>query len=319
MPIQINPQEIYLLERYSSLAYFGELRDMWEKVVKHVESCLQSYLSDLPAKYRSKPLPDQADIVWGHRILPNFRNTLQGLYTGFILLSHGDISALDYAHGPVNDSIGQRRDYSPDWMSKEEQELYENLLMKAATMAGHITATIGAYWRPLNLSDYSDEFEPLNPPIQWPAYRINQTVSVRTGTKTPQSGIYVPDVANSCAQFLSTSYEQSPQAYVIVGFKDLLDPGTGEKYGEEALLEKKHCTWYLVERAADTDEVQPSTAIESAQTVRVAAGQSCPEDGFYFTPARAGSRKLFQRGDVMPDFGADYGTTIWQWDGDQGA
>jgi hypothetical protein len=314
MSIKINPQEIYLLERYCSLTYFGELRDMWEKVVRHVESCLQSYLSDLPAKYRSKPLQEQADIVWGHRILPNFRDALQGLYAGFIELSHGDISALDYAHGPVNAVIGQRRDYSPDWMSKEDQELYEELLMKAATMASHITATIGAYWRPLNLSKYSNEFEPLDPPAQWPAYHINHEISVRTGTKTPQSGIYVPDLENSCPQFLSTYYQEAPKAYVIVGFKDLLDSGTGEKYAEEALLERKDCTWYLVERTTNSNEVQNSGVIEATQPMRVPAGQSCPETGFYFTPARSDSRRLFNEGEIMPDFGADYGATIWQWD-----
>jgi hypothetical protein len=317
MLIQINPQEIYLLERYSSLAYFGELRDTWERVVEHVELCLQTYLSNLSPKYRSMPLPEQADIVWGHHILPKFRYALQSLCTGFIELSHGDVSALDYAHAPKNCIIGQRRDYSPDWMPKEDQELYDDLLMRAATMAGHITGTSGAYWRPLNLSNYSNEFEPFNPPAQWPAYRINQKISVRTGTKTPQSGIYVPDLENSCAQFLSTYYQEAPQAYVLAGFRDLFDPATGEKYWEEPILEKKDCTWYLVERVADADEGQLPDVIASAQNVRVAAGQSCPEAGFYFTPARAGSRRLFQRGDVMPEFGADYGTTIWQWDSDQ--
>ena len=317
MSVQINPQEIYLLERYISLAYFGELRDTWEKIVLHVESCLQSYLSNLPGKYRSQPLPEQPDIVWGHRVLPNFRDTLQGLYTGFIMLSHGDVRGLHYAHGPVNDSIGQRRDYAPDWMSAEDRDLYDSLLTKAATMAGYITATEGAYWGPLELSTHPDILKTLSPPAQWPIYRINPNISVRTGAKTPQNGVYVPDLMDSCAQFLSTKYKEAPQAYVIVGFRDLLDPQTGEKYGEEPRLEKKDCTWYFVERAAESDEVQRPDVIESDQLVRVAAGKSCPETGFYFTPARSGSRRLFQKGDVMPDFGAEYGNTIWQWDCDQ--
>jgi hypothetical protein len=313
MNIKINPQEIYLLERYKSLEYFGKMRDTWEEMVKHVESRLQFYLSDLPAKYRSMPLSEQPDVVWGHRVLPNFRHTLQGLYTGYVLLNHGDFSALGYAHGPKNDYKGQL-DYSTNWMSTEERDLYESLLMKAKTMAGNIVATEGAYWRPLNLSNYSNEFEPFNPPAKWPTYRINQKISVRTGIKTPQSGIYVPDLENSCAQFLSTHYKEAPQAYVIVGFRDLLDPGTREKYGEEPVLERKDCTWYLVERASDLDEARQSDVPESAPILRVAAGQSCPETGFYFTPARSDSRKLFTQGDVMPDLGADYGATIWQWD-----
>lgn len=314
---RINPQEIYLLERYISLEYFGKMREVWEKMIRHVESCLQVYLSNLPARYRSMPLSEQADIVWGHRILPNFRDTLQGLYTGFIMLSHGDVSGLSYAHGPVNDCIGQRRDYSPDWMSVEDRDLYDNLLTEAAKMAGYITATEGAYWRPLTLSNNPDILRELNPPPQWPVYRINQNISVRTGTKTAQSGIYVPDLADSCAEFLSTSYKQAPQAYVVVGFRDLLDPETGEKYGEEPILERKDCIWYLVERSADSNEIKASDARGVEKLLRVPAGELCPETGFYFTPARADSRRLFQKDEMLPDFGADYGTTIWQWDATQ--
>jgi hypothetical protein len=202
-------------------------------------------------------------------------------------------------------------------MSEEDQEVYDKLLMKAATMAGHITGTSGAYWRPLNLANYSDEYEPFEPPAHWPAYRLNQNISVRTGTKTPQSGIYVPDLENSCAQFLSTYYKEAPQAYVLAGFKDLFDPETGEKYWEEPILERKDCTWYLVERTSDSDATQQTATMGTTPALRVAAGHPCPETGFYFTPARANSRGLFQRGDVMPDLGADYGATIWQWDAKQ--
>lgn len=48
--------------------------------------------------------------------------------------------------------------------------------------------------------------------------------------------------------------------------------------------------------------------------LRCVAGQPCPRAGFWFTPARAGSRRQFAIGDVMPEVGGDYGATIWQWD-----
>jgi hypothetical protein len=44
---------------------------------------------------------------------------------------------------------------------------------------------------------------------------------------------------------------------------------------------------------------------------------ACPEPGFWFTPAQAGSRRYFKSGDVMPEVGGDYGATIWQWDQNQ--
>jgi len=49
----------------------------------------------------------------------------------------------------------------------------------------------------------------------------------------------------------------------------------------------------------------------------VQAPDACPESGFWFTPARTGSRRYFKSGDLMPSVGGDYGATIWQWDQNQ--
>lgn len=47
---------------------------------------------------------------------------------------------------------------------------------------------------------------------------------------------------------------------------------------------------------------------------RVLGGERCPSAGWWFTPARAGSRQRFEEGQLMPEVGGDYGATIWQWD-----
>jgi hypothetical protein len=48
--------------------------------------------------------------------------------------------------------------------------------------------------------------------------------------------------------------------------------------------------------------------------LRVEAGQPCPREGWWLTPAKTNSRREFKAGEVMPDVGGDYGATIWQWD-----
>ncbi len=48
------------------------------------------------------------------------------------------------------------------------------------------------------------------------------------------------------------------------------------------------------------------------QSVRAPA--TCPRQGYWFTPARARSRRLFTAGESMPEISGDYGATIWQWD-----
>jgi hypothetical protein len=75
--------------------------------------------------------------------------------------------------------------------------------------------------------------------------------------------------------------------------------------------------WYLVERTDDLDGVSREDASAPLRTRRIAAGDTCPETGFYFTPARPESRRIFQKGEVMPHFDTAYGTTIWQWDSNQ--
>ncbi len=55
----------------------------------------------------------------------------------------------------------------------------------------------------------------------------------------------------------------------------------------------------------------------SSGASRCEANQPCPAQGFWFTPAQAGSRKYFNAGEVMRSVGGDYGATIWQWDQNQ--
>lgn len=315
MRAQMNPQEIYLLERYISLDYFAELRDTWEEMVNHVDSCLSSFMRSLPSNYRSRSLPEQPDIVWGQRVLPNFRDTLQGLNTGFVLLTHGEYKGLSYAWGPPSDFKGQM-DYWAGWMAKRDEDLYEELLGRAVRLARNICWTEDAGWDPSDLSNYSDSWGPLNPPAHWPLYRINKDVSVRSGEELKQSGIYVPNVENSCAQFLRTNGRPAPSAKVLIGTKDLV-ASDGVKYAEEKILEKRSCLWYLVERTPDSElSAQPQT-METTEARRVVGGAICPETGFYFTPARSDSRRVFRQGEVMPDFDAAFGMTIWQWDSHQ--
>jgi uncharacterized protein YjbI with pentapeptide repeats len=50
---------------------------------------------------------------------------------------------------------------------------------------------------------------------------------------------------------------------------------------------------------------------------RAVAGDRCPRSGFWFTPAKVGSRRYFSEGDAMPMVESDFGSVIWQWDQNQ--
>ena len=68
----------------------------------------------------------------------------------------------------------------------------------------------------------------------------------------------------------------------------------------------------------DEDIIYAAAAVDITIS-RAEAGQPCPRDGYWFTPARTDSRRHFTAGEIMPDVGGSYGATIWQWDGQQGS
>ncbi|MDG3821264.1 hypothetical protein L5B88_30160, partial [Pseudomonas aeruginosa] len=63
-------------------------------MLKHVEDCLDRFMRQLPPDYRARAQPLQPDIVWGQRVIPIFRDTMQDLNTGVIKLTHGDLGGL---------------------------------------------------------------------------------------------------------------------------------------------------------------------------------------------------------------------------------
>ncbi len=67
----------------------------------------------------------------------------------------------------------------------------------------------------------------------------------------------------------------------------------------------------------DLGDAEPAAGCEHVQ-LRCEAGQPCPKEGWWFTPARSDSRRLLKVGEIMPSLGGDYGATIWQWDERQG-
>ena len=308
MATPLIPQEIYLLERYSSLDYFGEMRDAWAKMLDAAEEALRQFVLQLPADYRSRHLSQQPDLVWGERVLPNFRSTLESLNEGYILLSHGDLSAMGFG-GNVQSAIkGQTSDYPTNWMPKELESKFWYWQAEAGTRAFNLAHSEFAGWNPGSLSSRYDARArgPLNPPALWPSYRLNNAITVSTGNPVVQSGIYLPACDDSCAALLIKDYEAFS---ATVGF----NPKTQQSISEVPT------TWTLVERVPEDVSASASDAAHatSGTRLRCEAGQPCPREGFWFTPAQVGSRRYFKASEAMPVAGGDYGATIWQWDQNQ--
>ena len=109
----IRPQEIYLLERYSSPAYFKEIRDAFANMLEAAEYALELFINDLPFLITACVLSinRQHDIVWGERVLLNLRDTLDNLNVGYRKLLKGDLAAIGYGGNVKSDFRAISMDY----------------------------------------------------------------------------------------------------------------------------------------------------------------------------------------------------------------
>ncbi|QGZ30925.1 hypothetical protein [Stutzerimonas stutzeri] len=318
MPTPLIPQEIYVLERYSSEDYYLHMQDAWEVMLKHVESCLQRFIRQLPPDYRTRPLPYQPDIVWGQTVLPIFRETMQSLNEGFIELTHGIHSGLGAAISVENDLRGAR-EYSEEWMDEVEPgaaHQYWELIGRASFFAGNIMRTSEAMWCKGALSTrYNPSTRgPLDPPTAWPRYRSNPRVQVRTGEPILQTGIYLPEVEDASPQFLIASGKHSKYQRTAPMAKCGLIPS-----GLNAAT-KQPTLWTLVERVpGETVPLEEGKGPSALPPPPTYAGQPCPRTGYWYTRAQRDSRRRFEQDEVFPSIPSEVskGYTLWHWDTDQ--
>src|SRR5690606_10405087 len=284
MPTPLIPQEVFLLERYSSPEYFDLVRDQWEAMVRHVEQCLEVFMSRLPADYRQREISDQPDIVWGERILPNFRSTLQNLNRAYINLTHGDLRALNAAWGVIGGHRGQAENWS-GWMDESHvaatipnaQEVYHQLLNAPQESAWNIARTHDRVWSPGALSsNYAEAARgPLAPPDGWPLYRLNPHFRVSEGGKVLKGGVYLPEADMSCAAVLAEG-DDWLDCKVLVGVEEMRTP-EGIKYGENPVTEWRATGWTLIERVpGENIPFEQGLGPIEWRPQRVPAGQPCP-------------------------------------------
>lgn len=294
----IRPQEIYLLERYSSPEYFKKLLDAFQQMLDAAEMALEIFMQDLPYDYRDRHISQQPDVVWGEHVLPNFRSTLASLNLGYRQLLGGDLSALQYAGNVETDFRSQRIDYWPDWMDQESLALFDQWQMKASIYATNIYATSFAFW----VSDFLTALYvdgsrgDLNLPLSLPIYRIRLDRIVNTGETVAQDGIYIPLISHASAQLMLEGTE------VMEALVGLSDSGLQFKSREST-------QWALVERIAD--EGGTNTVVETPN-LKALAGQVCPKSGQWWSPTNQSQSRYFQQGEVFPGVENNaWSETIW--------
>jgi hypothetical protein len=313
----INRQEIWLLELYSSSAYFERLSSNLDAALEIAEEALDVFCANLAPDYRSRPLPEQIDIVWGERLLPNFRAAAEAIHEGLQRILSGDPEGLGFASNMRSVYAAYGRDYGPDWMREpaitscrpHAADEFEAALAAANRAALNIASTYHAWWDVASLRGaLAPDRDVSSVPAQLPSYRTAEDVHVTSGDLVPQTGVYVPAAEHAAAQFLIAG-RAAPKA------------ASGYDEERQAPIQRLDSRWTLIVRG-ETEQAVSAGINLNPQSLRIEvyAGQPCPRSGWWRTVARLTERRYIERGQPMPEIQSrTHGVIIWYLDDDQGA
>lgn len=134
------------------------------------------------------------------------------------------------------------------------------------------------------------------------------TLSIYTASPVSDSSAMLRAIAQHMGSAILTSEDESADPYCM----RLFDSRGSERQVRLSATALDERGEYVVEDL-ETGSVEPVARVRSS----VMAGEKCPETGYWFTPAKKGSRRYFVAGQPMPLVLTDYGTSLWQWDDDQ--
>jgi type VI secretion system protein VasJ len=208
----LHPQECYLLEKFISPEHYAATRDAIIAYVDAHEAAFARYLREMPRNNRKLPLWQQADMVWGNRVLPNIRPMKERYMKAYILRTHDDIEAFNIGHAMSNINTGIT-DCWDGWMTREEIENISELETLAFRLDKRLSTTLDATWDEGNLTyDGEGVYTLKDIPSRIPRYELDTSVRIELGETPNQTGLYLPDIDFAPARFIPADYGQPASA-----------------------------------------------------------------------------------------------------------
>jgi len=244
----LHPQECYLLEKFISPEHYAATRDAIIAYIDAHEAAFNRYLREMPLNNRKLPLWQQADMVWGNRVLPNIRPMKERYIKAYVLRTHNDIQAFNIGHAMSNIGKGIT-DCWNGWMTEEEITKISELESIAAELDKRLSITLDATWREgtLTYNDFSLEYKN-ELPSQIPRYELDTSVRIELGEKPTLSGFYLPDIDFSPTRFIHADYGEPVSALQGRTRCDWIDSETGERDYSWDEIEWAKTGWTLIRR-----------------------------------------------------------------------
>lgn len=333
----------WLLKKYSSYTLWKALGD-----------ALQAFTNAWEYAVKNAKPPLASDDLWVEA-LKYFWQACGEFDRGLLLLKQGDRQIFRkngnryiFLHSRYAEKLMDSEEYVHNWMVNEPE--VKNLFEKFNRLGygpGWITeqeknspSVFGtenifrSYTYPFSIG-YSN----FNFPVSLPDVPLPSTSTVDTGNEVPFDGIWEPewaveDTKKTTAINIRSLFTHSSSSSVEKGCMNYLIAGTvAPLYQDGVNLPIIPVRWRLIWQdqrykndlipAEESEYLSIADTSHSAHTTSlstqgIAGNQPCPQTGYWFTPAKLHSRRHFKEGDIMPAVGSDYGSTIWQWDSNQG-
>lgn len=248
----LHPQECYLLEKFISLEHYAATRDAIIAYIDAHEAAFARYLREMPRNNRKLPLWQQADMVWGNRVMPNIRPIKERYMKAYILRTHDNIQAFNIGHAMSYISKGIT-EFWDGWMTEEEIENISKLGGIASKLDSRLSATLDATWDEgdLTYDGYGDNdygvYNLNDIPARVPRYELDTLVRIELGENPVQTGIYLPDIDFAPARFIPADYGQPASARQGITRSDYVSKSGKRSYSWDE-SEWAKTGWTLIRR-----------------------------------------------------------------------
>ncbi|MFT4247071.1 MAG: hypothetical protein QM581_03405 [Pseudomonas sp.] len=242
------------------------------------------------------------------------------------MLVHGEFSFMSEWVATLQNIPRGFSESSMSWMPLGQQKEFERILdeaygiasdyMSAITMSGRHFRDPESDWR----QDHDAGFSGSNILYGWesvagdlmeiPEYVADNSITVVTGELVPWTGVWVPaEGAGSAALAFARQGQIMQPAYEVVSEDE-----------ESGYVETRpvDVAWHPFRPTGNVIPLNDRSVGTVIKPERVYYGEHCPLAGWWYTPAKADSRRYFKQGEVFPKIeGSDYGDTFWLWSQDQ--
>ena len=226
----LHPQECYLLEKFISPEHYAATRDAIIAYIDAHEAAFARYLREMPRNNRKLPLWQQADMVWGNRVLPNIRPMKERYIKAYILRANDDIQAFNIGNAMSNINKGIVECWN-GWMTQEETEKISALETFAFRLDQRLSITIRGSWSEGDLTYDGESVYTLDDmSTRIPRYELDQSVRIELGDNPVQTGIYLPDINFAPARFIPADYGQPASARQGIERGDFVSASGKPKY-----------------------------------------------------------------------------------------